>query len=154
MKVRDITTNDDHVVVGGTDLQEYSIAATPEMYEILSAGIYQKEIPACAREVICNAWDAHIVSGLTGVPVDITLSSEKLTIRDYGPGISKEMMKPIYCTYGTTTKGLNSDETGGFGLGSKAPYAYSMFFKVISHHKGFKRVYACSKGPFTRNFSR
>lgn len=151
MKVRDITSNDDHVVVGGKNVREYSIAATPEMYEILSAGIYQKEIPACAREVLCNAWDAHIISDLQGIPVDVTVNRDKLTIRDFGPGIADDMMETIYCTYGVTTKGENTEETGGFGLGSKAPYAYAMFMKISSFHKGYKRVYAGSKGTADTN---
>ena len=55
-------------------------------------------------------------------------------------------MRPIYCIYGASTKVASEKETGGFGLGSKAPFAYSDHFSVTSSFEGLRTVYAVSRG--------
>lgn len=98
------------------------------------------------REVLCNAWDAHIVSDRRHLPVMVEITADKLVIRDYGYGIPHELIHGIYCVYGNSTKENDGNQTGGFGLGSKAPFAYSDHFTVSNHHEGQKIVHAISRG--------
>src|SRR5690606_5440739 len=87
----------------------------------------------------------------TDVPVQVMLSNDKLIIRDFGLGIHPDKMHPTYCVYGATTKENDGNQTGGFGLGSKAPFAYSDHFTVSTHHEGLKSVYAISRGSALTN---
>lgn len=146
MKVTHQSDFDTHAVIGGDDIKEFGVAQTAEFFDIMSNAIYSNKPMAVVREVLCNAWDSHINSGVTDIPVNITLDGNSLIIRDYGKGIHPELMHPIYCIYGSSTKENDGLQTGGFGLGSKAPFAYSDHFTVTSSHAGIKTVYAISRG--------
>lgn len=146
MQVSQIASLDTHVVLGGESARAFSISDAPEFFTVLSDTLYQHKKLAVVREVICNAYDAHIVTGKTDVPVQVTLTDKNLEIRDFGLGIPDDKIAPIYCVYGASTKAADGKQTGGFGLGSKAPFAYSDHFTVTSCHNGEKTVYAISRG--------
>ncbi|QEP29849.1 RIIA lysis inhibitor [Sinorhizobium phage ort11] len=137
---------DTHAIIGGSDVIAFEVAQTAEFFEVLSNTLYSDKPLAVVREVLCNAWDIHIVTKRQNIPVEITLDETKLVIRDHGTGIKHEMIGPTYCTYGNSTKGNDGEQTGGFGLGSKAPFAYSHHLSVTSHFEGTKTVYAISRG--------
>lgn len=137
---------DTHAVVGGNGVQALAIAQTAEFFTVLSDTLYSNKPRAVIREVLCNAWDAHIVSGRTDKHVKTEIKDDQLIIRDFGYGIAPADMHKIYCVYGASTKQNDGNQTGGFGLGSKAPFAYSDHFTVTTHHKGTKTVYAISRG--------
>ena len=146
MKVAHHDDYDTHAVIGGKGVQEFEIAQTAEFFTVLSNTLYSNKPLAVIREVLCNAWDAHIVAGKTDTPVVITIDEDKLSIRDHGHGIPHDMIHQIYCVYGNSTKENDGNQTGGFGLGSKAPFAYSDHFTVNNHHAGLKTVHAISRG--------
>lgn len=146
MKVAHRDDYDTHAVIGGNNVMEFGIAQTAEFFTVLSNTLYTNKPLAVTREVLCNAWDAHIVAGRRVVPVEVTVDREKLVIRDFGHGIHPKNMHTIYCVYGASTKENDGNQTGGFGLGSKAPFAYSDHFTVTTHHEGMKTVYAISRG--------
>lgn len=137
---------EDHVVIGGGAAVACGIDDSAEFLDMLSDTIYREKALAAVREPICNAWDAHINSGKTDIPLVITLADGKMTIQDFGPGIAPEKMHGIYCVYGRSTKKTDEAQTGGFGIGSKAPWAYSKHFTVTSAHNGTRTIYAMSKG--------
>jgi hypothetical protein len=141
-----VAESDTHAVIGGGKAQAFQLSDSAEFFTILSNTLYRDKQRAVVREVICNAWDAHIVSGKTDVPVEVMLSDNEMIIRDFGPGIADDRIVPIYCVFGGTTKVKDETQNGGFGLGSKAPFAYSDHFSVTSCHNGFKTVYAISRG--------
>lgn len=145
MRVSSIAEATDHVVLGGGESQAFGISDSPEFFRVLSDTLYSDKIQAVVREVLCNAWDAHIASGKTDVPVEVTLDDNELVIADKGPGIPPDKMRDIYCVYGSSTKTHDGDQTGGFGLGSKAPFAYSEHFTVVTAHEGLRSVYALSR---------
>lgn len=145
MQVTHVADNVTHAVIGKGQARDFGISNSTEFFNILSNTLYSDKILAVVREVLCNAWDIHIQTGRTDRPVDVSLEGGKLTIRDYGTGISDEDIHPIYAVYGNSTKKLDGTQTGGFGLGSKAPFAYVDHFEVTSFHKGVKTVYAVSK---------
>lgn len=130
-----------HAVVGAKDAQELGISNSAEFFHILSSTLYSDKPLAVVREVLCNAWDAHIEFGCTDKAVEVTLDNEKMIIRDFGPGISHDDIVPIYGTYGASTKAANENVTGGFGLGCKSPFAYTDHFAVTSCHNGVKTIY-------------
>ena len=146
MKVAHQTDYDTHAVIGGSEAKAFAISQTAEFFTVLSNTLYSNKPLAVVREVLCNAWDSHIASGVTHIPVNITIDADSMTIRDYGAGIHPDLMHQIYCVYGASTKENDGLQTGGFGLGSKAPFAYSDHFTVTTHHKGIKTVYAISRG--------
>lgn len=138
-------THGTHAVVGGVEMEDFSIANTAQFFTVLSKTLYTNEKLAVVREIICNAWDAHIAAGKTDVPIEITVNETELIIRDYGNGIPHSDMHRRYFVYGLSDKLDDFNQTGGFGLGSKAPFAYTDHFTVVSMNQGTKTVYDLSK---------
>lgn len=146
MQVSQIAELDTHAVIGGGKAQAFGMSDSAEFFTVLSDTLYRDKKRAVIREVICNAWDAHIMVGKLDVPVEITLNDQELVIKDFGPGIAKDKIGPVYCVYGASTKVRDANQTGGFGLGCKAPFAYSDHFTVTSCHDGFRTLWAISRG--------
>ena len=134
-----------HAVIGGMAPINFSISNSAEFFHILSSTLYSDQILAVVREVLCNAWDAHIAAGCTDKPIQITIKDGKLIIKDSGHGIDPDDMADLYATYGGTNKKNDGNQTGGFGLGCKAPFAYTEHFEVQSCHKGIKTIYNISR---------
>ncbi|RWJ03429.1 ATP-binding protein [Mesorhizobium sp.] len=146
MQVSQIAELDTHAVIGGAKAKAFFMSDSAEFFTILSDTLYRDKKLAVVREVVCNAWDAHIMVGKTSLPIEISLTEEELIIKDFGPGIADAKMHPTYCGYGVSTKVKDDTQTGGFGLGCKAPFAYSDHFTVTSCHEGWRSVYAISRG--------
>lgn len=134
-----------HAVVSGTAQIDMGISSSAEFFQILSSTLYSDQLLAVVRETTCNAWDAHVESGRTATPIQITVDSNKVVIRDFGHGIHRDLMGPIYGVYGASTKKNDGMQTGGFGLGCKAPFAYTDHFQVVSNHEGSRTIYSMSK---------
>lgn len=133
-----------HAVIGGQAAQSFGINDSPEFFRILSSSLYSDKKLAVIREIACNAWDAHVEFGKMDVPIEFILTKDSLVIKDHGPGISPGDVQRNYTTYGGTTKIANDNLTGGFGLGSKAPFAYVDHFEMTTCHKGKKHIYRMS----------
>lgn len=142
-------SNITHVAMGGLEAIECGITGDAHFMHMLSASLYKDQKLAMVREVVCNAWDAHIMVGKTD-PIEITIDNEELVIKDFGPGISHEMIGPIYGVYGASTKKNDGKQTGGFGLGCKSPWSYTDTFEVISCHDGKKAIYQMTKSASER----
>lgn len=134
-----------HAVIGGAQAIDFGITDSPEFMQMLSSVLYTDQILAVVRESLCNAWDAHIEAGVIDKAVVVTLTHNELVIRDYGPGIPKAKIGPIYGVYGGSTKKNDGKQTGGFGLGCKSPFAYGDHFDVTSFCEGEKTIYKMSK---------
>lgn len=150
----EVTTLDSHVthaVIGGGAMTSFGVSQNASFVQTLSATLYSNQILAVARETICNHWDAHIASGRTHIPIEITLSETQLVIRDFGLGIPKDMVGPVYCVYGNSTKTNDGEQTGGFGLGCKSPFAYVEHFEFSNCHEGIKTIYRASKSANEAN---
>lgn len=133
-----------HAVIGGQKTIDMGIANSAEFFQILSQSLYSNQPLAVVREVMCNAWDAHIDAGITDRPIEVSVG-DAFVVRDFGKGIPHDMIGPIYGVYGASTKVHDANSTGGFGLGCKSPFAYTDHFQVISCHDGIKTVYSMSK---------
>lgn len=145
MQVTHATDHITHALIGGSNTIEFGISNSIAFFQILSSTLYSDQKLAVAREVLCNAWDAHIRAGLTDTPVRVTITTDKIIVHDSAVGIAPDMMGPLYGTYGGSDKTNNGQETGGFGLGCKAPFAYTDHFEVISCFEGTKTIYNVSK---------
>lgn len=145
MQVTHVEDHTTHVVLGPNTAESFGISESAEFFNILSNTLYSDKILAVVREVLCNAWDAHIASGRTNLPIEVTLTHAELTIKDRGTGIKKALMRSTYCVYGNSTKQNDGEQTGGFGLGCKAPFAYVNHFEVINCREGEKTFYRISK---------
>lgn len=144
-----VTHNDNfdtHAIMGGSDVMTFGIAETAEFFTVLFSSLYSDKPLAVVREVLCNAWDSHIASKNTDKAVEVTVSDTNLVIRDFGFGIPHNKIRDVYLVAGNSTKTNDGKQTGGFGLGSKAPFAYSDHFTVSSYHLGTKILYALSRG--------
>jgi hypothetical protein len=134
-----------HAVIAPKAAEGFGISDSAEFIHVLSDTLYSDKPLAVIREVLCNAWDSHIVTGRQKRPVLVTITDKFLTIQDFGTGIHRSLIQSIYCVYGNSTKKNDGNQTGGFGLGSKAPFAYTDSFEVTSCHEGTKTIYQVSK---------
>lgn len=142
-------------VLGASMAKEFSIDTSNQMIvSILRDKLYANKIAAVCREVASNSRDANREAGRADVPVVITitepnslLSNEGLQIsfKDSGIGISPERIENVFLKYGSSTKRSTNNQTGGFGIGAKTPFAYSKEFLVstVSEHEGklMKHIY-------------
>jgi hypothetical protein len=126
-------------ITGDMPVEGFAIAASAKMFSILSDKLYTKKELAIVRELICNAWDAHVAAGTTATPIEIHMPNALepyFSITDYGTGLSPENISRLYTTYGASSKTGTNDQIGGFGLGSKSPFAYTDQFSIISRING------------------
>ena len=131
------------VLVGQSGKTEgFGVTNDPVLMSMLSTGLYGNPLRTMLQEIIFNAWDAHRMGNCQDKPIDVYLNDTTgLIVRDYGPGINPQDMRQIYCIYGNSTKRNDDGQTGGFGLGSKSPYAYNDSFTVTSHYDKQKYMY-------------
>lgn len=138
----DLTT---HLVITKEKAEPVTIDNTPELMALLYKDLYTNPALSMVQEVICNAQDAHIEAGIKDTPIQISLTDSRLIIRDFGNGIPHAKIAEIYGTFGKSTKRKNKEATGGFGFGSKSPWAFTDIFGVTSYHSGVASIYRMVK---------
>jgi hypothetical protein len=143
-------TQDDKPVERSATFQEtgFKIAANAQAFEILSSRLYTDVITAIIRELSTNAADAHMQGGTPEVAFDVhlpTRMSPFFAIRDYGISLTEDEVTRIYTVYFESLNRDSEDTTGGFGLGSKSPFAYTDMFAVTAYKNGRARTYSAFK---------
>jgi len=131
---------------GELEEQFFSIQDQGMIFDILRNKMYSNPILAIAREISCNARDAHREVGTPEVPIQIHLPNylePEYRIRDFGPGISPDRMSNVFIKYTASTKRNDNVQTGGFGLGAKTPFSYSDSFSIVTYVNGTKYLYNC-----------
>lgn len=148
MEVIQQDTHLTHVVMGARPEEaiQATMEVTPHLFQMFSSGLYSNQRLAVVREVMCNGWDGHIAIG-NKQPLEIHYDpvSGVLSFKDHGPGMSFDDMKKYYITYNSSSKRDSVVQTGGFGIGCKAPFAYVDSFGVDAYHGGTKSVYQLTK---------
>lgn len=148
-------TKNDTSTLGLGDKKEFTIDTSNQMIvSILRDRLYSNKIGAVSREVASNCRDANREAGREGMPITIEigtnhslLEEEKLYVsfKDDGIGINPDRIDNVFLKYGSSTKRDNNNQTGGFGIGAKTPFAYNNEFiiETISEFKGSlkKHVY-------------
>lgn len=134
-----------NVIRGGEGTERrFTVGNVGRILNILREKMYSDPIRAIAREISCNARDAHREVGTPDLPIQIQLPNSldpHLKIKDWGPGICPDRMYNIFIRYGNSTKSNDNVQLGCWGLGSKTPFAYSDQFSIITTTGGVKRTY-------------
>ena len=86
---------------------------------LLTSNLYSDPFASFLRETVSNAYDSHIEAG-TKEPIILLIEQNnpnklKVSIRDYGTGISPERFETIYKNIGSSTKRESNDFIGMFG---------------------------------------
>jgi hypothetical protein len=116
----------------------------PQILHILRNQLYSDKISAVIREYSVNAVDAHIESGQSNRPIEITLPSQldcNFKVRDYGFSLSDKDIEEVFAFYGESTKRNTNTQTGMLGIGAKSAFAYGDNFVINSYIDGRKHVY-------------
>jgi len=127
---------------------DFTIAASAKAFEVLSSNLYQNKTLAVIREITCNAADAHTAAGLPFSSIKVHIPSygePHFSVRDFGSGLSVPDVMSLYTTYFRSTKDADNTQIGGFGLGSKSPFAVADQFTVTSWHGGQRHDFICYK---------
>lgn len=131
--------------IGGMDspVSKAKIMATAGMFKIMYDKLYTYKEEAILRELLANAWDAHVAAGNTDTPIEIHLPTELepwFEIKDFGTGLAPEHVHRMY-DYGATDKDHSSEFIGGFGIGAKTPLCLTDQFSVVTRWHGAKHTY-------------
>lgn len=128
-------------------IEEYEIAIRPEaeagLTAMLRSGIYKDPISVAIRETLANAMDIHREYSVK-TPIQVTIFKDRISIRDFGPGIGQDTIRQTFFAYGGSTKVHDKNQIGGFGIGAKAPLCYSDTMTVRSIHRGTLAVWTAA----------
>lgn len=131
--------------LAGNEANKFTIEASAKAFEILAANIYSDPRLAVVRELMCNAYDAHVASGVEQTPYRVTVPNEQtpfFEVYDRGPGMTHDQIMNLYTRFFGSTKDQSNDFIGAMGIGSKSPFAYTTQFIVESRQSGQLRSYS------------
>ncbi len=129
--------------VGSISTKKIGIKSGAKAFRIIFGNMYKDIIKAIVREIFTNAWDSQKKSGTLGTPIDIHAPSKwepYFSVRDYGTGMTPDVIDGVYSDVFASTKDESNDEAGFMGMGSKTPLGYSDSFSLVSYVDG--RYYA------------
>lgn len=118
---------------------EFRVKITSKAFKDLYAGRYSKKIQAVIREICTNANDANLEAGCGDKPFFVHLPNKLepwFSVRDDGPGLSEDRLVNTYTVCYESTRSSEHKYTGGFGLGSKTPFAIVDSFMVKNRYNG------------------
>lgn len=145
-----IHTEDRAVATDGTlQSAQFQIKATAKAFKILIDRLYSDKIGAVCRELMTNAYDAHIANGNPDIPFEVRLPNSYdnfFAVRDFGCSMTHDRVMGLYSTVFESTKDNDNTAVGQLGLGSKSPFAYSDTFTVTCWLDGEKRIYTAYIG--------
>lgn len=131
---------------------ELGLADQKKAIELLYSQ-YTKPIQTCVQELVSNAFDAMRDAGRSHVPIKITVPSVLnefyFSVRDYGNSMDDYTIKNVYMRVNASTKANDNKDLGGFGIGSKTPWAYTDTFILKTFLNGLETQYALVKGRST-----
>ena len=143
----------DESTIKSLDWKEH-IRTRPGMYigKLGDGSSHDDGIYILLKEVVDNCIDEFVMGH--GKTIDIKVSDQKVTVRDYGRGIP--LGKVVDCVSKINTGGKYDSEAfrksvGLNGIGSKAVNALSDEFIIISTRDGKKKEISYSKGLLINN---
>ena len=120
------------------------IDASAVMFDILSKKLYVNPKTAVLRELASNCYDSHVKAGKAHVPFEIKLPSllnRQLSFKDFGTGMTPDIIEKVYTIYGASSKTGDNSEIGGFGLGAKSFFAITDKATIITRVDGTQWVW-------------
>lgn len=139
----------------GIDARNLDFIAT-----LLTSNLYSKPINSFLRETVANAYDSHIEAGnkepillliqeiekcYTSYRVGDSSYKVRISIRDYGVGLSPERFEEIYRNIGSSTKRGSNDFIGAFGIGRFSCLSCADQANITSYYNGKKYSYLMYK---------
>lgn len=120
------------------------------LMQMLSKNLYSDGIGSTIRETASNALDSHRRAGVTD-PIVVSFGINKeanyeFSVEDFGSGLDHDDITNIISKYGKSTKRMEANALGMFGLGFKSPLAYSSSFYFICRKDGIERKYMMYEG--------
>lgn len=100
----------------GIDRENIDFIAT-----LLTQNLYSNPLESFLRETVSNAWDSHVEAGNTDEYIILLVEylsdkrTYRISVRDFGTGISPERFDRIYRFIGSSTKRDTNEYIGGFG---------------------------------------
>lgn len=111
---------------------------------MVSKNLYSNPIGSFIRELTSNAVDANVDANVNS-PILIHMYIEDdiyfIEFKDNGVGMSPTTFKDIYMSWFNSDKRNTNDKIGGWGLGSKSPFAYQDSFEIITVFDNIKYHY-------------
>jgi hypothetical protein len=146
-----------NVLVGGISQESIGMSldldSAQMLMQMLSKSLYSDGIGSAIRETASNALDSHRRAGVKEPIVVAFKEAEsynyEFSVEDFGLGLDDEDVKNIISKYGKSTKRQSINELGMFGLGFKAPLAYSSSFYFVCRKNGIERKYMMYEGEDT-----
>ena len=142
-KERKLTSNQKTMAI------ELGLADQKKAIELLYSQ-YGTPIQTCVQELVSNAFDAHKAANREHIPVKIQAPNELndfyFSVRDYGDSMDDDTIKNVYMRVNASTKSGNNNAIGGFGIGSKTPWAYTDTFILKTFLNGLETQYGLVKG--------
>lgn len=146
----------------GSKKMKLSENAQSMVFQLFTKNVYSNPIGTIVREITSNCFDSHVEAGVNA-PVIIKKSFDSetnmhyISFIDFGVGMSPDRVENIYGVYFESTKRLNNEQIGGFGIGGKTPLAYKRptgigegeydnSFYVITIHNSKKYYYCIFEG--------
>jgi hypothetical protein len=129
---------------GHSEVSNMTIEASGKMFRTIISGLYSRKIESICRESIANAKDGHIKRGNPERPSYVhapTSWEPYYSVRDFGCSMDHETVMRRFTAIGWSSKEDSNEEIGTFGLGSKAPFAYTSMFSVTTWLDGVQRTY-------------
>ena len=122
-----------------------SIETSPAAVKIMTENLYSDVPLAVVRELCTNAMDANRKAGKPENDFIVhfpTKAAPYFSVEDHGIGMTKEEVLYVYTTFFKSTNSDNNDNTGMYGLGSKAPLAYikRLLLLFLKHLLSFRVV--------------
>jgi hypothetical protein len=135
---------------GGGEVRAMGIDESKQakLFTILSDGLYKDKITSVIRELCSNAHDAHTMAGNTAEPFILTMptwSEPVFAIRDYGIGLTVEEAYRTILSFLGSAKDTSDSVIGGWGLGSKSPFAYTTGYEITVYKGGRFGTFNCWK---------
>jgi hypothetical protein len=164
MKI-DLGQYSEQEVISTTTQKELTLSkdSTVIIFQMFSKNIYSNPIGSVVREITSNCFDSHVeakknIPNWENAPVVIRKHKDEATnvhyisFIDFGVGMSPERIDTIFSVYFASTKRVDNEQIGGFGLGSKVPLAYKRStgfgegeydnsYEIITKSNGIKYVY-------------
>ena len=146
-----------NVLVGGVSQESIGMSldldSAQMLMQMLSKSLYSDGIGSAIRETASNALDSHRRAGVKE-PIIVAFKEAEsynyeFSVEDFGLGLDDEDVKNIISKYGKSTKRQSINELGMFGLGFKAPLAYSSSFYFVCRKNGMERKYMMYEGEDT-----
>lgn len=143
-------SSDANAEAGGVEVADMGIDVSKgaKLFTILSQGLYSDEAMSVIRELCSNAADAHTMANNSDEGFIVTVPTWAypwFEVRDYGIGLTAVEARKTILSFLGSAKDTSDDVIGGWGLGSKSPFAYTTSYEIHCIKDGVKAVFNCWK---------